>query len=279
MTQTGDAWSYRGRRVVVTGGGGAGMGAAVVAELTSLGAEVHVLDLREPPVDVAGYHHADLKDPAAIDAAVEAIGGRVDALFNCVGVPGPPIVPALDTMLINFAGVRQLTERVLALMAPGGAVASIASAAAAGWQAQLQTYLPLARTDGFAAARDWCAAHPEVVGSAYTPSKLALAIWTADVCAALGARGIRINCTLPGPTETPMLPDFKNKLRDGFWDEYPIPLGRFQTPQEQARALVFLNSPAAGGITGTMLLVDGGTFGAAASGRVEIPPMQLKESA
>jgi NAD(P)-dependent dehydrogenase (short-subunit alcohol dehydrogenase family) len=279
MTETNDTWSYRGQRVVVTGGGGAGMGAAVVAELIALGAEVHVLDLREPPIDVAGYHHADLKDPDAIDASVEAIGGRVDALFNCVGVPGPPTVSALDTMLINFAGVRHLTERVVALMAPGGAVASIASAAAAGWQSHVDTLLPLVRTDGFAAARAWCASHPEVVGSAYTPSKLAVAVWTADACAELGSHGIRINCTLPGPTETPMLPDFKSKLRDGFWDEYPIPLGRFQAPEEQARALVFINSRAATGITGTALLVDGGTFGAATTGRVEIPPMQLRAGA
>ena len=273
------AWGYRGQRVIVTGGGGAGMGAAVVRELSALGAEVHVLDLREPSTDVAGYHRTDLKEPDAIDRAVEAVGGPVDALFNCVGVPGPPTVPALDTMLINFAGVRHLTERALVAMGPGGAIASIASAAAAGWQAQLESYLPLVRTDGFGAARDWCAAHPEVVGSAYTPSKLALAIWTADVCAELGGRGIRINCTLPGPTQTPMLPDFKSKMRDGFWDEYPIPLGRFQTPEEQARAIVFINSRAAAGITGTALLVDGGTFGAAATGRVAIPPMQLKESA
>lgn len=279
MTEPLEAWSYQGQRVIVTGGGGAGMGAAVVSELSALGAEVHVLDLREPAIEVAGFRRTDLKDPAAIGGAVSAIGGHVDALFNCVGVPGPPTVPALDTMLINFAGVRHLTERVLALMAPGGAIASIASAAAAGWQAQLETYLPLARTDGFDEARDWCAAHPGVVGSAYTPSKLALAIWTADVCAELGSRGIRINCTLPGPTETPMLPDFKNKMRDGFWDEYPIPLGRFQTPAEQARAIVFINSRAAAGITGTALLVDGGTFAAAATGRVEIPPMQVRETA
>jgi NAD(P)-dependent dehydrogenase (short-subunit alcohol dehydrogenase family) len=76
-----------------------------------------------------------------------------------------------------------------------------------------------------------------------------------------------------------MLPDFKNKMRAGFWDEYPIPLGRFQTPEEQARAIVFINSRAAAGITGTALLVDGGTFAAAATGRVEIPPMQVRETA
>ena len=146
-----------------------------------------------------------------------------------------------------------------------------AVAAAAGWPQQLESFLPLVRTDGFDAARSWCEEHPDLVGAAYTPSKVALAIWTAHACGELGGRGIRINCTMPGPTETPMLPDFKRKLRDGFWDEYPIPLGRFQTPAEQARALVFLGSDAAAAITGTALLTDGGTAGAVATGRMTLP--------
>ena len=252
------------------------MGAAVVEEVSSVGAEVHVLDLREPRVDVAGFQRVDLKDPDAISAAVDAVGGPIDALFNCVGVPGPPMMPALDTMLVNFAGVRLLTELVVDRMAPGGAIASISSAAASGWEQHLDALLPLVETDGFDEARAWCEANPDAIGMAYTPSKIALAIWTAYACNDLGSRGIRINCTLPGPTETPMLPDFKRKLRDGFWDEYPIPLGRFLTPADQARALVFLNSDAASGITGTALLTDGGTVNAAATGQVTLPAIELR---
>jgi NAD(P)-dependent dehydrogenase (short-subunit alcohol dehydrogenase family) len=269
-------YSYARRRVVVTGGGGSGMGAAVVEEAVSLGAEVHVLDLREPTTDVASFQCVDLTDPDAIAAAVDAIAQPIDALFNCVGVPGPPMLPALDTMLVNFAGVRLLTELVVERMAPGGAVASISSAAAAGWQDHLETLLPLVETDGFEEARAWCEANPDAIGLAYTPSKITLAIWTAYACNDLGARGIRINCTLPGPTETPMLPDFKRKLREGFWDEYPIPLGRFLTPADQARALVFLNSEAASGITGISLLVDGGTASAAATGKVVMPAIEMR---
>ena len=44
-------FSYEGKRVVVSGGGGAGMGAAAVEGLAELGAEIHVLDLKDPPVD------------------------------------------------------------------------------------------------------------------------------------------------------------------------------------------------------------------------------------
>ena len=44
-------FSYEGKRVVVSGGGGAGMGAAAVEGLAELGAEIHVLDLKDPPVE------------------------------------------------------------------------------------------------------------------------------------------------------------------------------------------------------------------------------------
>ena len=41
-------WSYEGKRVLVSGGGGAGMGAAAVRDPLELGAEVHVFDVKEP---------------------------------------------------------------------------------------------------------------------------------------------------------------------------------------------------------------------------------------
>ena len=102
-------WSYEGMRVVVSGGGGAGMGAATVTELANLGAEIHVLDLKEPPVDVKSYQSVDLKDPDAAAAAFDTIGGKIDALFNCAGLPGPPFSD-LDTMIVNFVAMRHLAE-------------------------------------------------------------------------------------------------------------------------------------------------------------------------
>ena len=81
-------FSYEGKRVVVSGGGGAGMGAAAVEGLAQLGAEIHVLDLKDPPVEVASHQIVDLRDPDAAAAAIENIGGRIDALFNAAGLPG-----------------------------------------------------------------------------------------------------------------------------------------------------------------------------------------------
>ena len=101
-------FSYEGKRVVVSGGGGAGMGAAAVEGLAELGAEIHVLDLKDPPVKVASHQTADLRDPDAVAAAVDKIGGKIDALFNAAGLPGAPF-PDVDTMLVNFAAPRHLT--------------------------------------------------------------------------------------------------------------------------------------------------------------------------
>jgi NAD(P)-dependent dehydrogenase (short-subunit alcohol dehydrogenase family) len=270
-------WSYEGMRVVVSGGGGAGMGAAVVREVVELGGEVHVLDLKEPPVPVASHRRVDLSDPDAMAAAVDAIGGRFDALFNCVGVSGLPRFSDLDTMLVNFAGVRHLTELVAERIDAGGAIASVASAAGVGWEREetLAALLPLIETSGFEEAADWCAAHPDEIATGYGPSKKAVALWTPYACVDLGARGIRINCAMPGPTETPMLGELKQKVQEGFWDDYPIPLGRASVPAEQARALVFLNSRAASCVTGAQLITDGGSVPASMTGRLTLPPVRL----
>ena len=80
-------FSYEGKRVVVSGGGGAGMGAAAVEGLAELGAEIHVLDLKDPPVDVASHQIVDLRDPDAVAAAIDTIGGRIDACST------PPACP------------------------------------------------------------------------------------------------------------------------------------------------------------------------------------------
>jgi NAD(P)-dependent dehydrogenase (short-subunit alcohol dehydrogenase family) len=158
-TSVSSAGLYEGRRVIVCGGGGAGMGAAVVRQLEPLGAEIHVIDLKEPPVDVASYHSVDLKDPDAVASTLEAIGGRIDGLFNCAGLPGGRFSD-LDTMLVNFVGQRHLADLVTERMEPGSAIASISSGAGAGWQGNIEKWRPLVATEGFAAGQAWLEEHP-----------------------------------------------------------------------------------------------------------------------
>ena len=153
-------WSYEGMRVVVSGGGGAGMGAATVRELANLGAEIHVLDLKEPPIDVAGYHSVDLRDPDAIAGSVELIGGPIHALFNCAGLPGGRFSD-LDTMTVNFAAMRHLTDLCVERMSEGAAIASISSGAGAGWQASMAKWMPLVTCSGWAETVKWLQDHPD----------------------------------------------------------------------------------------------------------------------
>ncbi len=266
MTAT---WGYEGRRVIVSGGGGAGMGAAAVRHLSDLGAEVHVLDLKEPPVEVASYQAVDLRDPDATAAAVEGIGGTIDALFNCAGLAGSKF-PDLDVMLVNFVGMRHLAELVSARMEPGAAIASISSTAGSGYLANLGKWLPFVTLPGFDAAKEWCEAHPEEIAGGYGPSKEAIIVWTLWASYALAERGIRANCISPGPTDTPMMPDFEQYVGKEFMENFPVPLGRRSTPAEQAWPLIFLNSPLASYVTGENVVTDGGTMGAVMTGSIDI---------
>jgi len=262
-------WSYEESRVIVSGGGGAGMGAAVVRELARQGAEIHVLDLREPPVDVASYEAVDLRDPDATAAAVARIGGRVDALFNCAGLPGIKF-PDLDVMLVNFCGMRHLAELVSEHMGAGSAICSISSTAGAGYLANIAKWMPLVTSPGFAAAKQWCEEHPDDVAGGYAPSKEAIIVWTLWASYKLADKGIRLNCISPGPTETPMMPDFEATVGKEFMEAFPVPLGRRSLPEEQAYPMVFLNSKAASFITGENFITDGGTMGAIMTGSIDI---------
>jgi NAD(P)-dependent dehydrogenase (short-subunit alcohol dehydrogenase family) len=256
---------YAGRRVVVAGGGGSGMGAAVARLVRGEGAEVTVLDLREPDEpDGLVFERVDLSDPDAIDAAAESLGGHVDALFNCQGIAGSrPGTTQRDVMRVNFLGVRHLTERVLPLIPAGGAVASIASVGGLGWERRREAIDELLATPDFATGLAWVDAHTgdlleQVFPRTYSFSKQALIAWTMQRAVSAIEQGVRVNCSSPGSTRTGMSPDFP---ADGV-DYISRPIGRESTPEEQARPVVFLNSAAASYVNGTNLVVDGGNAAA-----------------
>lgn len=262
-------WSYEGKRVVVAGAGGDGMGAAVVRELANLGAEIHTIDLKDPPVSVASHQAADLRDKNATVGAIEAIGGRIDALFNCAGLPGAPFSDT-DTMLVNFVAPRLLAMVCRRYMPEGSAICSIASTAGAGYLGNVAKWIPLVTTDGYTTAKAWLEAHPKEIESGYAPSKEALIIWTMWAARDFAAAGIRLNCISPGPTDTPMMPDFERLAPASIIDQFAQGLGRRSTPAEQAYPMIFLNSPAASYISGENLITDGGTMGGILTGSVQL---------
>lgn len=261
-------FSYEGKRVIVSGGGGAGMGAAAVEGLVELGAEVHVLDLKDAPVPVASQQVVDLREPDAVAAAVEKIGGRIDSLFNCAGLPGPPFSD-IDTMLVNFAAPRHLAALVAPRMTDGGSICSISSTAGSGYLLNIQKWLPLAKSGDYTEAKAWIESHPEEIASGYSPSKEALIIWTMDAAMDYAAQGIRLNCISPGPTDTPMMPAFEDFAGGGaIIDLFAQGLGRRSRPAEQGWPMIFLNSDAASYIAGENVNTDGGTVSAMTTGRL-----------
>jgi NAD(P)-dependent dehydrogenase (short-subunit alcohol dehydrogenase family) len=255
---------FAGRRAVVAGGGGTGMGAAAASLLNGLGAEVTVLDLREPSAEGVDFHRTDLGDPEAIRAAADRLDGPIHVVCNCQGISGAaPGTSAVDVMRVNFLGVRELTEALLPRMPSGGAVVSISSAGGLGWQRRLDPIGELLDTPDFAAGVRWCEAAADgllatALPHAYAFSKQALIVWTMRRAVTAIAAGVRINCTSPGSTRTAMTPDFPG---EGV-DYMNRPSGRASTPEEQAWPVVFLSSDAASYVNGQNLVVDGGNSAA-----------------
>lgn len=265
-----DLVNYRQKRVVVSGCF-SGMGEATAKLLLQLGADVHGLDYKDSSLPLASFTRVDLRDPASIDAAVEKVGGRVDALFNCAGLP--QTFAPLDVMKVNYAGTRFLTERMLPLMPSGSAIVSIASTAGFGWSRRLPIIMELLKSDTYAGAVKWCEANLETVAEGYSFSKEVMIVWTMMSAAHLIKRGIRLNCTLPGPTQTPMMPLFESKTAPSVIAAATQPINRRSTPEEQAGALVFLNSDAASYVNGVAFPVDGGFIGGVATGQVDLSAM------
>jgi NAD(P)-dependent dehydrogenase (short-subunit alcohol dehydrogenase family) len=97
---------------------------------------------------------------------------------------------------------------------------------------------------------------------AYCASKGGVVLMTKAMAVDHGRQGVRVNCICPGDVETPMLPA-DAKMRGQAWDKYLAgcserPLGRIGTPDEIAKAVLFLASDDSSFMTGAALVVDGG---------------------
>jgi len=271
-----DFLGYRNKRVIVSGCF-SGMGEATARLLLEQGAEVHGLDFRQTALDLASFTQVDLREPDTIDAAVAGIGGKVDALFNCAGLP--QTAPPLDVMKVNYAGTRHLTDRVLPLMGEGSAIASISSNGGMGWSRRLDVLMPLVQIAAFDDIVKWCEENPRIVNEGYSLSKEAIIVWTMFQSARLIKRGIRINCTLPGPTQTPMMNEFESATKAEVLDTFIQPINRRSRPEEQAAPLVYLNSDAATYINGLAMPIDGGFMGGMITGQVDMSALMPAEAA
>jgi NAD(P)-dependent dehydrogenase (short-subunit alcohol dehydrogenase family) len=269
-------FSYEGKRVAIVGCF-SGMGEACARELVKLGAEVHGADIKPSPVDMASFTQIDLKDWASIDKAVASIGGQIDALFNCAGLP--QTFPAADVVGVNFLGIRHWTEQWLPRMGKGGAIATISSLAGMAYPMKLEMLKKVIAISDRAEFTAWIAANPEPVGDGYSFSKELLNTWTCLQAVELAPRGIRINATMPSPTQTPMMADFEKIAGAVVLDTFTAPTGRRSTPEEQGNPMVLLNSDAASFISGVVLPVDGGFHGGVTVGAIDVQALLARATA
>ncbi len=178
----------------------------------------------------------------AVDKTLRQFG-RLDILFNNAGVFYPHTVidcPEEEwdmTIDVNLKGTYLMSKLALpAMIAQGGGVIINNSS---GWG-----------ISGGSEAASYCA------------SKGGVVLLTKAMAIDHGRQGIRVNCLCPGDVDTPMLPA-DAKLRKMEWKDYLSeasnrPLGRIGTPDEIARAALFLATEDSSFITGAVLAVDGG---------------------
>ncbi len=240
--------SFVGTTAVVTGGAG-GMGRAIAGALLSAGANVVAIDAR--PIDamtgdgeflpltgsVADWPFVS----GAFDQAATRFG-RVDYLVNAAGVLWFDRDKSLvdidldawdDVMAINLKGCVHTARAAVPLMkSSGGAMVHFSSIQA---------------LRGDSAPQD-----------AYQASKAALIAMSKSLAIQFAGSGIRSNCILPGPTESPMQDRWKANPDQLQATEHAVPLGRVGTVEDMSNACLFLLSEKAGYITGTELIVDGG---------------------
>jgi NAD(P)-dependent dehydrogenase (short-subunit alcohol dehydrogenase family) len=239
-------------KVAVVIGGNSGIGLATARRFVGEGAYVFITGRRQGELDAAVKEigknvtgvQGDVAKLADLDRlydAVKAKTGRIDILFANAGVAelapvGEITEEQFDRIFdINVKGLLFTVQKALPLIPVGGAIILNASIVA---------------SKGNPASSVYSATKAAVRSFART--------WTMD----LKERKIRVNALSPGPINTPaydrlaqsgpagqqMLASIVNR----------VPMGRFGTPDEIARAAVFLASDDSSFVTATELFVDGG---------------------
>jgi NAD(P)-dependent dehydrogenase (short-subunit alcohol dehydrogenase family) len=247
---------FSGKVVLVTGGG-SGIGAATCRLLAAAGAAVVVADRNRDAVEAVAADlpegmgwRVDVGDPAACEAMIGAIGarfGRLDGAFNNAGITevtaldGAPLPEThalpLDVwrkvLAVDLDGVFHCLRAEIPLMLAGGGGAIVNTTS-------LQAHISYPRT------------------AAYTAAKHGVLGLTRTIAKEYGEQGVRCNAVSPGVVDTPLTAGVIHAEHYREMLLAPIPLKRFATPDDVARAAIWLLSDQSAYINGAVLAADGG---------------------
>ena len=236
--------------IALVTGGSAGIGAACVRLLAAEGADVVLAYRRDAEgagraagdVRAAGRRawtvQMDVSDEASVRAAFAQIHGLVAGLHVLVHSAGENVVTPFaglnpdewdHVVRTNLNGAYYVLHHARPLLRPGGAVVLIASVAA---------------STGAAHHAHYAAAKAGVVNLAKSAARAL-------------APDVRVNCVSPGITLTAMGEQTVRALAPDYARQKLL-AGRYAAPDEIARAVVFLASPAASFVYGATLDVNGG---------------------
>lgn len=243
---------FNGKVVLVTGGG-AGIGRATVAAFADLGASVVALEVDPARAeDLRGRHGEQVlvvtgdatagADAAALAGTIGERFGRLDVLVNNVGhfMTRPTPFERLsdeqidDIYRVNLRHIFTMTRAMLPLLRACDGGASITN---------------VSSIEGFRGIPQF---------AVYGAFKAAVTGFTMSLALELGPEGIRVNAVAPETTDTAQVP-LDCMIHPSQRHHIPrwIPLGRFGTPQDIAGCVLFLASPLAAWVSGTVVHADG----------------------
>ena len=239
-------------KVALVTGGNSGIGLATAKRFVSEGAYVFITGRRQKELDAAAKEIgknitavqgdvSNLDDLDRLFAQIKKEKDKIDIVFANAGVAkyaslGKVTEEFYDSIFnINVKGLLFTVQKALPLLPDGASIILNASIVA---------------SKGFSSNSVYSATKAAVRSFART--------WTTD----LKDRRIRVNAVSPGPIDTPALSELLASSETGRERKKMIsttvPLGRIGTPDEIAKAVVFLASDDASYITGAELFVDGG---------------------
>jgi NAD(P)-dependent dehydrogenase (short-subunit alcohol dehydrogenase family) len=256
-------------RIVV--GAGSGMGAAVAARFARLGplllADSRAGSLAEVADRLPGdtsTTKCDITDPAEVQSLVDAAreSGRPPAALVITAGLSPTMAGGRRIHEVNLIG----TERVLRAFEPlvGAGTACVVLASIAGHMIPpdqtVDSILAEPLAEDYFERLEGLGLDPDNSEIAYAASKRGVRLMVCRHAGAWGARGARIVSVSPGIIDTGMgrQEAASQPMMAGMLDSSA--LGRMGEADEVAAVVEFLASDAASYVTGTDLLVDGGTM-------------------